>query len=88
MNEYKGNKKLDIGIRKSFYDKKLFVNLQVNDLFDWVNNESLIKVNTIRYLKTSNYKTRSLILTISYQLNNYGKKYRGENAAKEDMKRL
>jgi hypothetical protein len=88
MNEYKGNKKLDIGIRKSFYDKKLFVNLQVNDLFDWVNNESIVKVNTIRYLKMTNYRTRSLILTVSYQLNNYKKKYRGENAAKEDMKRL
>jgi hypothetical protein len=88
ITEYKENKKLDIGLRKYFFDKKLLVNLQANDLFDWINSQSTVQVNNVSYIKTSKYETRSLVLTLSYLFNNYKKKYRGENAAEEDMRRL
>jgi hypothetical protein len=88
VTESKENKTVDIGLRKYFFGKKLLVNLQVNDLFDWISNQSIIRMNNVSYIKTSNYETRSLILTVRYQFNNYAKKYRGKNAAKDDMRRL
>ena len=79
---------IDIGLRKYFFDKKLLVNLQVTDLLNQINNRLYVEVNTVSYTKITKYETRALLLTIRYNFNNYNKKYRGENAASNDIDRL
>jgi hypothetical protein len=82
-------KTLQFGLRKSFLDKKLSVNLQVNDPFRWEAYSVRLKVNNISYFKkTDRLESRYAMLTISYRFNNYKKKYRGENAAGDDIRRL
>ncbi|MDR3218624.1 MAG: outer membrane beta-barrel protein [Dysgonamonadaceae bacterium] len=84
-NEYKC---IEAGIRKYFFSKKLLVNLQFSDLFDWVNTQTTVEINTISYKKRVKYESRSVLLTLSYRFNDYKKKYRGENAAADDINRL
>ncbi|MCL1938908.1 MAG: outer membrane beta-barrel protein [Candidatus Azobacteroides sp.] len=81
-------KSIEIGLRKYFFNKKLLANLQVTDLFNWINNRIDVRVNTVSYTKMTKYETRALLLTIRYQFNNYKKQYRGANAALDDINRL
>jgi hypothetical protein len=86
--EYEGYKSVEVGLRKSFFDNKLSVNLQADDVFKWLKDTKIIEINTISYIQKMELETRFLTLTISYHFNNYKKKYRGENAASDDIKRL
>jgi hypothetical protein len=80
---------IEAGIRKYFFDKKLLVNLQFSDLFGWTNRQTTtVEINTISYKKINKNESRSVILTLSYRFNDYKKKYRGENAAGDDINRL
>ncbi|MDR0865057.1 MAG: outer membrane beta-barrel family protein [Candidatus Symbiothrix sp.] len=88
ITEKAGNKRLDLGLRKSFLDKKLTFQLQVNDVFKWITSKAIININTISYIRETQRETRFVTLTVNYRFNNYKKKYRGENAAGEDLKRL
>lgn len=81
-------KSIDIGLRKYFFNKKLLVNLQATDLFNWINKQLLVQVNTVSYTKLTKYETRALVLTVQYNFNNYKKQYRGKNAAVDDINRL
>jgi hypothetical protein len=87
--ERKALKSLNLGIRKSFFDKKLSFNLQAYDVFKWISRETIAEINNVSYVKkTDQLESRYLTLTIGYHFNNYKKKYRGENAAREDIERL
>ena len=81
-------KSIDIGLRKYFFNKKLLVNLQATDLFNWINKQTLVQVNTVSYTKITKYETKALVLTIRYMFNNYKKQYGGKNAAIDDINRL
>lgn len=81
-------KKIDIGLRKSFLDKRLRLNMEVRDIFNWVHDKNQIEVNQIRMNQARKNETRFVILTVSYLFNNYKKKYRGSSAAKDDINRL
>jgi hypothetical protein len=83
-----GYKCLDISVRKYFFNKQILINLQANDIFKWMNDKTLVEVNHIRYFQQAEYETRYLIFTLSYYFKNFKKKYRGMNAANEDIRRL
>jgi hypothetical protein len=91
-NEYIGEiteyKSLDIGLQKSFLNDRLSIQLKMTDVFEWINNKTVTEVNNISFIKKSEYETRYFILTVDYHFHNYKKKYRGKNAAENDIIRL
>jgi hypothetical protein len=89
MAEIGEYKTLELGLRKSFFDKKLSFNLQAYDIFGWIKDSVKMETGNISYAKqTKIHETRYGTLTVSYHFNNYKKKYRGEDAVNEDIKRL
>jgi hypothetical protein len=89
MVEQGGYKTLELGLRKSFFDKKLSLNLQAYDVFNWVREKITLETNNISYIKkTDILESRYITLTINYRFHNYKKKYRGGDAAGDDKQRL
>jgi hypothetical protein len=86
--EYDQYAALNLGIRKSFFDDKLSVQLQVTDCFQWIKDRTVIAINNIVYEQRSIFETRYVALTVNYRFNNYSKSYKGESAAEKDLKRL
>ncbi|MDR2805295.1 MAG: outer membrane beta-barrel protein, partial [Dysgonamonadaceae bacterium] len=86
--ESKKYQRLDLGIRKSFFNNSLRCNLTVFDVFNWVKEKNHMQLNNIAWDADKKYETRYATLSITYMFNNYQKKYRGENAAKEDLNRF
>jgi hypothetical protein len=86
--EGKESKQLDMVIRKSFFNNSLRFNLSVFDIFDWNEERANIKFNNLYWETNKKYETRYATLSITYLFNNYRKKYRGNNAAKEDLDRF
>ena len=86
--ETKSYQQVNIGLRKSFFQNRLSMNLTVNDIFNQSKIKSNMQLHDFNWNVERNYETRYVQLTLSYQFNNYGKKYRGENAAKDDINRF
>ncbi|MDR1984683.1 MAG: outer membrane beta-barrel protein [Prevotellaceae bacterium] len=81
--------KTDIGISKSFFNKALTLTLWGIDIFDGNNYKTWQKTNNVYFWKQSWDDNRYIRLMIIYNFNSNGrKKYRGENAAKDEMNRL
>lgn len=81
-------KSIDLGLRKSFIDKKLRFNLEIRDVFNSVKDRNVMKVNQIEISQSRTRETRFAMLSISYLFNNNNKKYRGSNVAKDDIDRF
>jgi hypothetical protein len=84
----KSGKEINAGIRKSFLDNQLKVHLEIHDIFNWNRGGMLAQNPQTLFLKTTENETRFVILTFTYQFNNYKNKYRGESAAGDDIRRL
>jgi hypothetical protein len=80
--------RIDVGLRKSFFENTLRLNLMIYDVFDWVEEERLLQINNIYLNMHKKYETRYATLSITYMFNNYKKKYRGESAAQDDINRF
>ncbi|GAB6123471.1 outer membrane beta-barrel protein [Dysgonomonas termitidis] len=80
--------KIDLGLRKSFFENRLKLNLEIRDVFNWVKEGNVMKVNNVYFDQYKKRETRYGQLTITYLFNNYKKKYRGSNAAKDDINRF
>lgn len=81
-------KRLDLGMRKSFFDNSLRINLMVYDVFDWSKEKSHLQIDNLRWDANKKYETRYATVSITYMFNNYKKKYRGESAAQDDINRF
>ena len=84
----KGWQRLDMGIRKSFLNNNLRLNLMVYDLFNWVDENRNMPLNNLDWISYRKRETRYVTLSITYLLNNYKKKYRGGSAAQDDINRF
>ncbi|MDR1356895.1 MAG: outer membrane beta-barrel protein, partial [Tannerellaceae bacterium] len=81
----KGYRRLDAGLRKSFLDNTLRLNLMVYDIFDWVSEENHMQLNNLRWNADKKNETRYVTLSVTYMFNNYNRKYRGGSAAADDI---
>jgi hypothetical protein len=86
--ESKGYRRIDAGLRKSFFDNSLRLNLMVYDLFDRVDQNDLVRINNIYWDMYRKRETRYGTLSITWMFNNYRKKYRGGSAAQDDINRF
>lgn len=86
--ELKSWKRLDAGLRKSFLNNNLRLNLMVYDIFDWVKEHNYLQINHLKWNAEKKTETRYATLSITYLFNNYKKKYRGGSAAGDDLNRF
>jgi hypothetical protein len=86
--ESNGYRRLDAGIRKSFFNNVLRLNLMVYDIFDWVNDKNSVKINNLYWNTGRKRETRYTTLSVTYIFNNYNRKYRGSSAAQDDIDRF
>jgi hypothetical protein len=83
-----GFNQLDLGLRKSFLNNQLKVNLEVYDIFNQVKERNDMNLNNLVWTTDKKRETRYIQLSVTYQLNNYKKKYRGISAAEDDINRF
>lgn len=79
---------LNVKVGKTFFDKKLYVNLSVNDILG--KNED-VSSGTMYNIYANNYNysdLRSLTLNVVWRFNNYNKRHKNEAAAEEEIRRL
>jgi len=81
-------KTLDIALKKSFYNDKLLLQIQMKDLFKWIQYKQNVLTNNISFYKENKFETRYFEIYLNYRFNNYEKKYRGKNADSDDIRRL
>ncbi|MEG1564117.1 MAG: outer membrane beta-barrel family protein [Bacteroides sp.] len=84
----RSNGGVDAGIRKSFLNKSLSVNIQASDLFASRRNSMLLYGSTMTYNKKSYADSRQLSLTLRYRFNAGQPGYKGKHASDKDMQRL
>jgi hypothetical protein len=88
MTRFESYQRLDLGLRKSFFNKSLTINLQARDIFNWMKEKTNISIDNYNLNMNKKQETRYITLSIRYLFNNYEKKYRGRNAASDDIDRL
>ncbi len=86
--QWGGYNRLNMGLRKSFFNKSFMVNLQAQDIFNWVKEKNVKRFDIYHFDQNKKRETQYITLTLRYLFNNYGKKYRGKNAASDDINRL
>lgn len=79
---------LDLGVRKSFLNNALRMNLMVYDVFNGVKLQNQMKINNLDWFSNQKFETRYASLSITYLFNNYSKRYRGSSAAQDDINRF
>lgn len=79
---------VDLGLRRSFMKKALWVNLRIQDVFK--TRENFFKQYSVTTIQESwsKWNTRAIILTLSYTFNKTKSKYKGKGAAMDDLQRL
>lgn len=79
---------LNIGVEKDFFHKQLEVGLEINDLLKTDISRYRTEINNIKFYQREDQDHRYITLNITYRFNNYKKKSKRGNAAKEEINRL
>lgn len=79
---------IDAGIRKTFFNKRLTLGLQANDLWNSRYGSFMLFGPRLTYTKKANPDSRSFSLNLSYRFNAAGKAYKGKHVSEQDLKRL
>ena len=91
-NEYiakwDGSTEIDARFRKSFFDKKLYVNLYINDIFNMKRERTSSYIDNFAFIDKKKRETQYVSLTVQYLFNTTNKKYGGKNASPDDINRL
>ena len=85
---FKPYKMLNMGVQKSFFDSKLSVSLQAQDIFHTMKFKETEKMKTIRFQQTEDYCLWNYSISIIYRLNQIKTKYRGKTSIKQEIDRL
>lgn len=75
-------------VQKYFLKKKLQLTLQMNDILNTSKLYGSDDMNFIYHTYRVRQDTRKISLGLIYRFNHFTKKYKGESAAKEEMRRL
>lgn len=79
---------IDVGIRHSFFSKKMDINLKVKDLFNTRKLDFTGYSQTTSLKTRISYSSRCVLLTAVYYFNAVQIKYKGGNSVNEDIRRL
>lgn len=79
---------VDVGIRKSFLNDALSINLQGRDLFASRRSSFMLYGSRLTYSKRSFTDSRQLSLTLRYKFNATATGYKGKRVSDKDIQRL
>lgn len=84
----KATSDISLGVRKTFFNDALSVQLKVNDIFN-TNNERIIMYDGDIKVGSNNYhESRNLVFSLRYNFNSSRSKYSGKGAGLNEKKRL
>lgn len=79
---------LNVGLRKSWLDGRLQINLDGADLLDTYRRGGIRYSPSCKHAYTDTYNSRSVSLSVLYRFNVTRSKYKGTGAANDEIKRL
>ena len=85
---FKPYQMLNMGVQKSFFDGKLSVSLQAQDIFHTMKFKETEKMKNIHFRQTEDYCLWNYSISIIYRLNQIKTKYRGKTSIKQEIDRL
>jgi hypothetical protein len=78
----------NLSLSKSFLNNSLDVTLKAEDLFRKNISRSTTGYDNITYYQYQDQDHRAISLNVIYRFNNYSNKYKGQNAAADEINRL
>lgn len=87
-NEMHSQWGIDFSVRRYFMQKRLQITLAGNDIFHTRNQSWWMNIKDVHLYKDSDADNRRVMLTFSYTFNPKESRYKGEEAANDEMKRL
>ncbi len=88
IKRIEGYKELDIRLRKSFFDKKLSVNISIQDVFDWVESKSIKKIDDYTFVQHAKRETQYIDFRIAYSFNNFKNTYKDKHVSSSELNRF
>ena len=79
---------LNMGIQKAFFDDKLSVSLQAQDIFHTMRFKETENIKNIHFQQTEDYCLWNYSISIIYRLNKIKTKYSGNTSIKNKLYRL
>lgn len=79
---------MDMGIRKTFFNKSLAVKLQATDIFNTRNNDWSMYTYGIQVIKNQTYDSRGISLNVTYSFQSRPNRYKGKAASADELNRL
>jgi len=80
--------RMNIYLSKTFFKDKFRINLQGNDIFGTDKYKVRQEINDISYFVCNDLDSRGVTISLSYSFNATKSKYKGENAAIDEINRL
>ncbi len=87
-NEMRSQWGIDFSVRRYFMQKRLQITLAGNDILHTRNQSWWMNIKDVHLYKDSDADNRRVMLTFSCTFNPKKSRYKGEGAAKDEMKRL
>lgn len=78
----------NLTLQKTFFNDKLTVSLQGNDLFRGMKFREHLMINRVDLSQTEDYHLWNYSFNVTYKLNSKSTKYRGKNSLGDEIKRL
>lgn len=78
----------NLTLQKTFFNDKLTISLQGNDLFRGMKFREHLMINRVNLSQTENYHLWNYSFNVTYKLNSKSTKYRGKNSLGDEIKRL
>jgi hypothetical protein len=88
LQKWKELFRLNLGLRKSYFNKRLDAKIDFKDVFNWVENNATTQIDNYSLKVNNNRETQYVLISLKYKFNNYKRRYRGKNAAPADFNRM
>lgn len=79
---------LNMGVQKTFFDDRLSVSIQAQDIFHTMKFRETEKIKNIHFQQTEDYRLWNYSISIVYRLNQIKTKYRGKTSINQEIDRL
>lgn len=79
---------LNLGVQKSFFNEKLKISLQGNDILGTQVYKYKAAIGNVNYYQREDQDQRNIMLNVTYRLNNKKNSYRGKSAVQNEINRL
>ena len=84
----KSDKKLNLRLKKAFFNDKLIFNIAANDIFNWSKNRYTLKIDNYKFNQYVKRETQNISLSINYVFNRQNKVHRKVNSSSKEIERF